>query len=213
VVYDFSSHARAARLTVDKGGREQSMGGWDWYVGRPERMNGAVSWWSKGHLYFRDDSYQHGLGQRAIFFVPPWGDAAHGDAVASFPLEASLLRVPKRGIVDPGLGGARAVGVPGTRAPCPLDGRTHRIRFRLFARRLAASSVRFEVDHTSGDDMNHYLNLDPDTLAVAERSTNFTFNRGLCLQQRFWGHSHASHGGHDELVSSVSGISSTNVLG
>jgi hypothetical protein len=109
--------------------------------------------------------------------------------IAEYTIPASATAVADRSLPTPGLGGARGVGWAGARGPCPLemcgDVRcAHTIRFRLYARRGRATSVTYFADRTSGDDVNHELNLDPNTLAVAEAYSTFRLGNGTC-----WDHS------------------------
>lgn len=184
VVYDFTKYWYTARLTVMIHGQERGMGSWDPTVNRTVIINGATGWSSsKSYVYMYGFTSGNWLpaATSSITFVPVWGDRSQmgGDSIATFPLSASLLQVPSRALNGPGLGGARAVGVQGSRAPCPLDGRMHRIKYSMYARR-SMSELPFIVDHTSAADIHHYLNLDPDTLAIAEHVTNFTYRRERC---------------------------------
>ena len=47
-----------------------------------------------------------------------------------------------------------------------------------------ADPRQYEPDKTSGDDVHHELNLDPNTLAVAEAYSTFRLGNGTC-----WDHS------------------------
>ena len=55
-----------------------------------------------------------------------------------------------------------------------------RSSFRLYARTSSSTSVRYEPDKTSGDEVHHELNLDPATLAVASAIVETEMSNASC---------------------------------
>ena len=181
VTYDFASSLHTATTTIAEGGH-------DFEPGRGRRFqdiakDGWAGWAWQSQGYFYQNNVAGWLGRPALLSLPvfsPYG-RAHGAIRTQWSLLESALPAQFRGPQEnKGLGGARSIGAAGARAPCPLDGRRHRIRFRLYARTGSTTSVRYEPDKTSGDEVNHELNLDPATLAVASAIVETEMSNASC---------------------------------
>ncbi len=155
VVYDFARAWELATLHVrDDSGSEQTMGGWDTYYQRSHYANGALSpTGSLAPVLFAPAShFGETIKERSLVMQPPNGVSwLRGSLIATYTLSHMLMQVEPRGLSDPGLGGARYIGVAGSRAPCPLDGTAHTIRFRAYARAGHDAGIRYAADHTSAD--------------------------------------------------------------
>ena len=165
VTYDFATSLPNAQTLISSGGQAYEPARGATY--QNIATDGWSGWWQQALFY--QGNVQQWMGRPTLFSLPVFSVRGLSGAVQSTwsLLEATVPGQYKGPEENKGLGGARAIGMVGARAPCPLDGRKHRIRFRLYARKGTTTSVRYVPDRTSGDDIHHELNLDADTLAVS----------------------------------------------
>ena len=176
--YDFASTLKDATTLIRSGGQdhEPRKGGTYQNIA----VDGWAGWWQQA-LFFQGD-VSGWLGRPTIFSLPVFSVYGKtGDIVSTWNLPESAVPAPFQGPNEnKGLGGARAVGLRGARAPCPTDGQKHRIRFRLYARKGSSTSVRYVPDKTSGDDVHHELNLADATLAIAHDVVHADLDPNSC---------------------------------
>ena len=178
VTYDFASTLGQAQTVIHSGGHDSEPG-----RGNEFQNIATDSWhgWPYQAMFYQGE-VSRWLGQPTLLSLPVFSTTGKSGAIrTTWNLLESAVSAGYQGPEEnKGLGGARAIGAHGARAPCPIDGRPHRIRFRLYARKGSTTSVRYEPDKTSGDDVHHELNLDPNTLAVAKQVVETTLDDESC---------------------------------